>query len=258
MNVVLIEDETSVAQNLCDLLFEVNPEIKVLTVLETVKDSIFWFEQNESPDIAFFDIKIADGSSFEILEKITPNFPIIFTTAFDEYALKAFKYSSIDYLLKPIQKVRLEKAILKYQNLYTRDKIIIDNNSKLIKTLKEIKESSKSHMYKKSFLVHYRNQLIPLKVEEIAVFYIENQLLYCKTIDNKVFKVSTTLEKLEQQLNPKLFFRANRQCIVAKKAIKYATPFEHRKLKLMLHQEYSSHIIISKLKVTNFKLWMDE
>ncbi|CAL2085075.1 conserved hypothetical protein [Tenacibaculum sp. 190524A05c] len=258
MNVVLIEDETSVAQNLCDLLFEINPEINVLIVLETVKDSINWFEQNESPDIAFFDIKIADGSSFEILEKISPTFPIIFTTAFDEYALKAFKYNSIDYLLKPIQKVSLEKAILKYQNLYTCDKIIIENNSNLIKTLKEIKETSKSHVYKKSFLVHYRNQLIPIKAEDIAVFYIENQLLYCKTIDNKMFKISTTLEKLEQQLNSKLFFRANRQCIVAKKAIKYATPFEQRKLKLTLNQGFSADIIISKLKVTAFKLWMEE
>ena len=119
MNVVIIEDETSVAQNLSDLLFEINPEIKVLVVLETIKSSIRWFAENPTPDIAFFDIKIADGSSFEILEKTKLNFPIIFTTAFDEYALKAFKYNSIDYLLKPIKKQDLKKAILKYQNLYT-------------------------------------------------------------------------------------------------------------------------------------------
>ena len=112
MNIIIIEDENSVAQNLCDLLFEVNPEFTVIAVLETVKDSIRWFQENNSPDIAFFDIKIADGSSFEILEKTTLNFPIIFTTAFDEYALKAFKYNSIDYLLKPIKKSDLEKCMI--------------------------------------------------------------------------------------------------------------------------------------------------
>ncbi|MBW1298981.1 LytR/AlgR family response regulator transcription factor [Aquimarina litoralis] len=258
MNVVIIEDETSVAQNLSDLLFEINPEIKVLVVLETVQSSIRWFQKNNAPDIAFFDIKIADGSSFEILEKTKLNFPIIFTTAFDEYALKAFKYNSIDYLLKPIKKSDLEKAISKYQNLYTGDRIILDNNSKLIKTIREIKRSNTTNIYKSSFLVSYRNQLIPLDVHHIAYFYLENQLVYCRTIENKKYKISLTLEKLENQLNPRLFFRANRQCIVAKKAVRHANVVDKRKLKVVVVPEHFSEIIISKLKVTLFKKWIKE
>ena len=256
MNIIIIEDENSVAQNLCDLLFEVNPEFTVIAVLETVKDSIRWFQENNSPDIAFFDIKIADGSSFEILEKTTLNFPIIFTTAFDEYALKAFKYNSIDYLLKPIKKSDLEKAILKYQNLYTHDKIIRENNSKLIEAINEIKKSTKVNIYKSSFLVNYRNQLIPLSVSDIAYFHLENQLVYCKTIKNKTYKISMTLERLENQLNPHLFFRANRQCIVSKQAVKFAGTTTNRKLKLNLIPEHSSEILVSKLKVSLFKKWI--
>ncbi|MGH1386423.1 LytR/AlgR family response regulator transcription factor [Kordia sp.] len=257
MNVVIIEDEISVAQNLCDLLFELNPGIKVLVVLETVKSSIQWFQKNDAPDIAFFDIKIADGNSFEILEKITLNFPIIFTTAFDEYALKAFKYNSIDYLLKPIKKAELEKSILKYRNLYTRDKIILDNNLKLIEAIKNIKESTKKSIYKSSFLVNYRNQLIPLDVNIISYFYLENQIVYCKTNEDKKYQISNTLEKLQKQLNPDLFFRVNRQCIVSKKAVKSANFIEKRKLKLILSPEHDSEISISKLKASSFKKWME-
>ncbi|MEO1032215.1 MAG: LytTR family DNA-binding domain-containing protein [Bacteroidota bacterium] len=256
MNVVIIEDESSVAHNLSDLLFEVNPEIKILTVLETVKGSVRWFEENSPPDIAFFDIKIADGSSFEILEKTTLNFPIIFTTAFDEYALKAFKYNSIDYLLKPIKKSDLEKAILKYKNLYTRDKVIVNNNLKLIETIKEIKKSAKTSAYKSSILVNYRHQLIPLAVDDIAYFYLENQLVYCKTTSSKTYKVSKRLDKLENQLNPNDFFRANRQFIISKQSVKFANSLDKRKLKLVLVPENSSEVIISKLKVPLFKKWI--
>lgn len=256
MNVVIIEDETSVAQNLCDLLFEINPETKVLVVLETIKSSIRWFSENPSPDIAFFDIKIADGSSFEILEKTKLNFPIIFTTAFDEYALKAFKYNSIDFLLKPIKKKDLEKAILKYQNLYTHDKIIIDHNLKLIEVIKAIKTSTKTTIYKNSLLVNYRNQLIPLAISDIAYFYLENQIVYCKAIENKTYKISKTLEKLEDQLNPDVFFRANRQCIVSKQSVKSANSIDKRKLKLNLAPDHHSEVIISKLKVSLFKKWL--
>lgn len=258
MKVVIIEDETSVAQNLSDLLLEVNPKIIVLSVLETVRDSLRWFEQNEGPDIAFFDIKIADGSSFEILEKITLNCPIIFTTAFDEYALKAFKYNSIDYLLKPINKVDLERAISKYQHLYTHDKAILDNNSKLIEVIKEIKLSSQTARYKTSFLVHYRDRLVPLSVQDIAYFYLENQLVYCKTYDNTIYQISNTLEKIEAQLDPTTFFRINRQYIIAREGIKHIDAYEKRKLKVVPSPKHSSEMIVSKLKASSLKKWLQK
>lgn len=258
MNVVIIEDETSVAQNLTDLLHEIAPEIKVLVVLESIRDSIRWFKSNKEPDIAFFDIKIADGNSFEILEKITINFPVIFTTAFDEYALKAFKYNSIDYLLKPIKKTDLEKAILKYKKLYTRDESILNYNKKLIDTIKNIRKSSKNNIYKKSFLVKYRNQLIPLDVDDIAYFFLENQIVYCKTHTSKLYQISTTLERLQKSLNPTVFFRVNRQFIVSKQAVKSVEIYEKRKLKLITRITHSNEIIISKLKTASLKIWLHE
>jgi DNA-binding LytR/AlgR family response regulator len=258
MNVVIIEDEASVAQNLTDILYEIAPEITILVVLESIRDSIKWFANNPEPDIAFFDIKIADGHSFEILEKITINFPIIFTTAFDAYALQAFKYNSIDYLLKPIKKSDLEKAILKYKNLCTRDASLVNYNTKLIDTIKKIKESSKNPIYKKSFLVTYRNQLIPIDVAEIAYFFLENQIVYCKTHNNNCYQISTTLEKLEKGVDPTHFFRVNRQCIIAKQAVKSVEIYEHRKLKVIPHVAHSSEIYISKLKATRFKNWLHE
>ncbi|MDT7831796.1 LytTR family DNA-binding domain-containing protein [Flavobacteriaceae bacterium S356] len=256
MNIVIIEDETSVAQNLSDLLYEINPEIRILVVLETVKASIKWFEQNQAPDIALFDIKIADGSSFEILEKVPLNFPIIFTTAYDEYALKAFKYNSIDYLLKPINKSDLEKAISKFKNLYTRDKAILHNNSKLLKAITEINCSDQIKKYKKSFLVNYRDQLIPLETSEIAYFYLENHITYCVTLYHKMYQVSSSLEKIQSQLDPSFFFRVNRQFIVSKPAIKSVQVCTNRKLKLAVIPEHSSNITISKLKGSTFKKWM--
>lgn len=256
MKVVIIEDENSVAQNLSDLLFEINPEITILAVLETIRDSVRWFERNEAPDIAFFDIKIADGNSFEILEKTTLNFPIIFTTAFDEYALKAFKYNSIDYLLKPINKNDLERAVSKYQNLYTHDKAILDNNSKLIEVIKEIEMSSQKIMYKSSFLVNFRNSLIPLSTQDIAYFYLENQLIYCKTFQSAVYQISSTLEKIEHQLDPTYFFRVNRQCIMSKKAVKHVDTFENRKLKVVPSPKHSAQIVVSKPKASSFKNWL--
>lgn len=256
MNEVIIEDESSVAQNLCDLLYEINPEIQVLVVLETVKASIQWFKNNPAPDIALFDIKIADGSSFEILEKVALNFPIIFTTAYDEYALKAFRYNSIDYLLKPINKSDLQKAISKFKNLYTSDAAIINNNSKLLEAIHQIKMEASVKKYKKSFLVNYRNQLIPLDANSIAYFYLENQMVYCKTTENKTYKISSTLEKLQKQLNPQLFFRANRQCIISRQAVKSASVYEKRKLKIQVSPEHLSEVLVSKLKVTEFKAWI--
>lgn len=258
MNVVIVEDESSVAQNLSDLLLEINPEITVLIVLETIRSGIRWFQQNEAPDIAFFDIKIADGTSFEILEKITLKCPIIFTTAFDEYALKAFRYNSIDYLLKPINKNDLEKAILKFKNLYIGDKAILINNEKLLKTIRKMKVSSPKKTFKQSFLVNYRNQLIPLNIDDIAYFYLENQLVYCKTNSNDTYQISSTLEKIVHQLDPSCFFRVNRQYVVSKQAIKSVSTFEKRKLKATIYPKHAGKIIISKLRATSFKSWLSQ
>lgn len=254
MNVIIIEDETSAARNLCDLLHEINPAIHILVVLETIRDSIRWINDHTSPDLAFFDIKIADGSSFEIFEKITIQFPVIFTTAYNEYALKAFKYNSIDYLLKPVNKGELQKSITKYNTLFISDKSIADNNARLLSLVEELKQNT--IIYKRTFLVSYRDQLIPISTHDIAYFYLKNELVYCVVNTGVAYRIEQTLEKIQKQLDPLIFFRANRQHIIAKKAIRSVTSYEKRKLKLKVFPEYSGEIIVSKLKATDLKNWL--
>lgn len=257
MNVIIIEDETSVAQNLCDLLHEINPAIQILVVLETIRDSIHWLTTNDAPDIAFLDIKIADGTSFEIFEKVNINFPIIFTTAYDEYALKAFKYNSIDYLLKPINKTDLAQAIEKYCKLYVSDQAIIANNSKLIEVIKSFKQQSQK-IYKKTFLVNYKNQLIPIAVTDIAYFHLEHRIVYCVTHVGKSYTIQLTLEKIQDQLDSALFFRANRQSIVSRKAVDKVLMIENRKLQVVLKPIHTFDMIVSKLNAVAFKRWLSE
>ncbi|MDY8135947.1 LytTR family DNA-binding domain-containing protein [Aquimarina sp. 2201CG5-10] len=257
MKVLIVEDETTVAQNLCDLLHEINPAINILIVLDNIKESIHWINNNESPNLAFFDIKIADGNSFEIFEKTKVNFPIIFTTAYNEYALKAFKYNGIDYLLKPINKNALQKAINKYKSLYVSDEVIINNNTKLLEVIKELKQKNKA-IYKKTFLVNYKKQLIPIATQDIAYFNLQNENVYCITDSGLTYRIDQTLEKIEKQLDPIAFFRANRQNIVSKKSIKSIIKDENRKLKLIVNPESQSVIIVSKLKATKLKKWLDK
>ncbi len=253
MRVLIIEDEQSVAQNLCDILLDIDAEIEIITVLETVKDTVKWIAENQSPDLAFFDIKIADGNSFEIFEKTTVNFPIIFTTAYDEYALKAFKVNSIDYILKPIEKKALKNAIAKYHKLYKNRQPF--DNEQLISIIKELKIDVQKK-YKKSFLVYIKDNILPIATEHIAYFYIENKIVYCRTHTGELYYLDGTLDKIQNQLDPDDFFRVNRQFIIARKAIQSASIYFHRKLKLHVSPNSDSDILINKVNVAHFKKWL--
>lgn len=253
MRVLIIEDEQSVAQNLCDILVSIDADMEILAILETVQDAVQWIEENKTPDLAFFDIKIADGNSFEIFEKTKVTFPIVFTTAYDEYALKAFKVNSIDYILKPIEKNALKNAIAKYHRLYNRGASF--DNDQLMKVIKELNLEAHKKI-KKSFLVYINEKIVPIATERIAYFHIENKTVYCTTHTGELYYLDGTLDKVQHQLDPDDFFRVNRQFIVARKAINSASIYFNRKLKLHVSPPSESDILITKVQVGTFKKWL--
>ena len=252
MKALIIEDEVLAAQSLQKLVTEVAAETEIIGVLQSIEESVAWFNENPMPDLIFMDIHLADGSAFAIFEKTTITCPIIFTTAYDEYALKAFEVSSIDYLLKPINRIDLTRAMNKYKSLVT-DKSF--DNQSLAQLVQKIGTSKK---YKSCFLVPERDKLIPLATANIAYIYIDTKTVKAITLDGHTYFMSQTLDDIMTQLNPDDFFRANRQFIVSRKAIKDLTIWFGNKLSLNLLVKIPEDIIISKAKVAEFKTWFSQ
>lgn len=249
MKALIIEDEVLAAQSLQKLITEVAPETEIIGVLQSIEESVAWFDENPMPDLVFMDIHLADGSSFAIFERTQITCPVIFTTAYDEYALKAFEVSSIDYLLKPINRNDLTRAMNKF-NALVGEKL---NNNNAIENL--LHQIGLKKNYKSCFLVPERDKLIPLPTANIAYIYIEDKLVKTIALDGHTYYMSQTLDDIMTQLNPDDFFRANRQFIVSRKAIKDMTIWFGNKLSLNLLVEVPEEIIISKAKVAEFKTW---
>jgi len=254
MNVIIVEDEPGVAQNLLDLLKETDPDIKVLEVLESVKGTIKWIESNKTPDLGFFDIRLADGNSLDIFDQVEVNFPVIFTTAYDQYALKAFKVNSIDYLLKPVSKPALEHALNKYRTLFESGNDF--DNKKIAGIINQL-DLKQGSAYKKSFLVYVKDKIIPVLLKDIAYFYLEAEQVYCRTLEGERYIIDRTLDNIASQCDPALFFRANRQVIVSRKAVKSLSQHFNRKLKLHIRPQEPFDILVSKVKATEFKKWLE-
>lgn len=250
MKAVIVEDELIAAQNLQRLIQQVDSDIEVIVVLQSVEESIEWFMFHPAPELVFMDIHLADGSSFSIFEKVEISCPIIFTTAYDEYALKAFEVNSIDYLLKPISLKNFERALSKFRSMVAAK----DDNSELIShllaTFKQTKEAFKSN-----FLIPHKDKFIPLAVSKIACLYTENKMVNIVTDDQQIYHIDSSLEDLGNQLNPALFFRANRQYIVSHKAIKDISIWFGSKISINLYVNVPDKIIVSKARVSEFKTW---
>ncbi|WP_433903115.1 LytR/AlgR family response regulator transcription factor [Sphingobacterium puteale] len=248
-NVLIIEDEKLNADRLKRLLKEIKPSIQILDVLDNIADSITWFQSNESPDLVMMDIRLSDGLSFEILESIKIDCPIIFTTAFDEYAVRAFKFNSIDYLLKPVEKKELENALVKLDSL------------QLQQMSQDPIQGLLDFIYPKDFrtrfLLPYKDGYKTILVEDIQYFYSEFKLTHAKLKCGTVEIVPQTLEELEQQLNPKVFFRANRQFIVHIDAIKRLHNHFNGKLKIEIKHSEDVEILVSREKAQLLKNWLD-
>jgi len=248
MKALIIEDEVMAAKTLKKLLGEVSPGIEIVGIIESIEDSVDWIASHPMPDLMFMDIHLADGSSFAIFERVTITCPVIFTTAYDEYALKAFEVNSIDYLLKPINKDALERAMNKYHSLV--DKRVGSNQIDALLT--QLGEKKK---YRSYFLLPERDKFIPLPVSNIVYIYIDAKTLKINTADGKVFYMNHTLDDVMSELDPHEFFRANRQFVVARQSIKDVSVWFGNKLAINLFVPTPEKIIVSKARVAEFKTW---
>ncbi|MCR4032339.1 MULTISPECIES: LytR/AlgR family response regulator transcription factor [Flavobacterium] len=254
MVTLIIEDEKPAARLLQRKLEKL--DVKVETMLHSVEESIEWFENNSHPDLIFLDIQLSDGLSFEIFEKIDIKSAIIFTTAYDEYALKAFKLNSIDYLLKPIDEDDLETAVSKYKSRIPQS---TGGNSNLQLDFEQIRQMLSNPFektYKKRFTVKIGQHLKVITTEEIECFFSENKGTYIHTYENRDYLIDSTLEILEQELDKKDFFRVSRKFIVPLKAIKEIQVYTNSRLKVILPSYKEDEVIVSREKVQDFKTWL--
>lgn len=250
MKAIIIEDENAAAQSLQALIQEIDPELEIVATLETIEESVEWFEENPMPNLVFMDIHLADGSSFAIFEKVDVTCPIIFTTAYDEYALKAFEVNSIDYLLKPINKMDLERALRKYKNFSNTESPSLEG---LLAQMANLKKK-----YKTCFLLPERDKIIPLSVSNIAYIFIDTKTVKAISLDNHTYYLNQTLDEIMSQLDPEVFFRANRQYIISRHAVKDMSIWFGNKLSINLSVPVPEKIIVSKARVGEFKTWFAE
>lgn len=258
MKVLIIEDEELAVKKLQKTLASVDSTAEVVGVADSIRSSVSWLQTNPSPDLILMDIELADGQSFEIFDKVDVKSTVIFTTSYDEYALKAFKVNSIDYLLKPIQKEDLHAALEKLKGL----KSLYGNNSAPAPSLnvdnlvKELQQKLQPKEYRKRFLVKHAQKLVSVDVEEIAYFYSDGRLNFFKTIDNRKFVVDYTMDDLEDMLDPNQFFRISRAFYVAVNSIDQIHDYFGNRLLLNLKPAVDKEAIVSREKVTDFKKWM--
>lgn len=250
MKALIIEDEIVAAQNLQRLIQEIDADIEIISILKSVEESIEFLSSGTQPDLIFMDIHLSDGSAFSIFNNVSISCPIIFTTAYDQYALNAFEVNSIDYLLKPVNKKDLKRAIAKYKNLNPSNKI---NNDTLAELFDMIK--GKKNDYKSRFLIPYKDKFLSLDVTDIAYIYSENKMARIVNMKGQSYQMNSSLEELFHQLDPDLFFRANRQFIISRNSVKDIVTWFDSKLAVNLYVDTPEKIVISRARITDFKTW---
>lgn len=247
MKILIVEDETIAYNYLKKLIGKVDAEIEIAGVAESISQTVKWLSSNPAPDLIFMDIHLSDGSAFSIFDLATVETPIIFTTAFDEYAIDAFKVNSIDYLLKPVQEEELRKAIEKFHKLTSAERT---------RYLMQQAATNLSGNYFKNLLVSYRDNLIPIPTDDIAYFYTTDHQTTIHLKDGKSYPYNKTLDSITQNLDPSKFFRANKQFIISIGHVKNITIWLDRRLLVALDVETPERIYISKNKSAEFKEWV--
>jgi two-component system response regulator LytT len=252
MKVLIVEDEELAVKKLQKTLAGVDDSIEVVGVADSIKSTVKWLQLHPSPDLILMDIELADGQSFEIFKLTEVKSPVIFTTSYDEYALKAFKVNSVDYLLKPIQQDELQAALNKYKKMREDKKtdLSIDN------LVKELQQKLQPREYRKRFLVKHAQKLVSIEVEEIAYFYSDGRLNFFKTSDNRKFVVDYTMDELEEMLDPDRYFRISRSFYVSVNSIEKIDDYFGNRLILQLKPALDKEALVSREKVTDFKKWM--
>ncbi|WP_106830699.1 LytR/AlgR family response regulator transcription factor [Parabacteroides pacaensis] len=255
MKVIILEDEQLTAKKLIRLLKELMPDAEIIGVLQSVSESVEWFANNLMPDLIFMDIHLADNLSFSIFDSMEITCPIIFTTAYDEYALKAFEVNSIDYLLKPVSRSSLQRALDKL-NRFTA----VHKSQEHIELIKKVADTilRGSASYKSSLLVSIRDRLIPIKVNHIAYIYLKDKNAVAVQYDGTKSRIGGLLDDLMKQLDPVMFYRANRQFIVSKAAVIDITTWFGNRVVINLSVSTPERIVVSRTNVQEFKKWLTE
>jgi two-component system response regulator LytT len=267
MKILIIEDEELAVRKLSKLLLDLDESIQIVGTCASVRASVAWLNahSNESavrPDLILMDIELADGQSFEIFEQTTVSAPVIFTTSYDEYALRAFKVNSIDYLLKPIKRHELEASLEKYKRThYNQIGPVAGKNETsggvdIDALVQQLRQHIQPADYRRRFLVKHLQQWVPVEVSDIAYFYSEEGVSLFKTVHNQKFSLDYPLDELEAMLDPAHFFRANRQYIVHINTVQQVHPYFNNKLKLILKPNTDDEVLVSRERATDFKRWM--
>ncbi|MBD0776687.1 response regulator transcription factor [Maribacter sp. ANRC-HE7] len=251
MNVIIIEDEKPSARRLNRQLAKLG--VQTTTMLHSVEESIVWFQNNEHPDLIFLDIQLSDGLSFEIFDVVDMKSAIIFTTAYDEYALQAFKLNSIDYLLKPIDDEELANAVKKYKTV----KPAAPTMALDFEDIKKLLVNPLEREYKKRFTARVGQHLKIINADDVECFYSENKGTYASTSDGRNYLLDTTLENLESELEPRIFFRVSRKYYVNINHINDIVAYTNSRLKIKLNRYLDQEIIVSRERVRDFKLWLE-
>ena len=251
MKTIIIEDEKPAARRLSRLLL--NLGVEVSQMLHSVEEAVEWFQNNTHPDLIFLDIQLSDGLSFEIFDVVEVKSAIIFTTAYDEYALQAFKLNSIDYLLKPIDDEELETAVEKYRSLRPETKPLTLN----FDDIKNLLVNPLEREYKKRFTARVGQHLKIINADEVESFYSENKGTYAATSDGRNYLLDTTLENLENELEPQTFFRVSRKFYININHIKDIVSYTNSRLQIKLNHFNEQEIIVSRERVKDFKLWLE-
>lgn len=253
MNILIVEDERKTAELLKELI-ESQPDFLVVSVFDSIKNAVNYLSKNqEKIDLLFLDIQLADGQAFEIFEQLQVNVPVIFCTAYDEYLLRAFKNNGIDYILKPFDEDDIFKSLEKFNKLkssLSKDSLI---TSEKIESL-----FSKDKPLQKSFIVHYRDKMIPVAVDRIAFFHLENEIVNVYCFNKEKYSIFKKMDEIQSLLDDKLFFRINRQMIIHRKAVKEIEPYFNRKVIVKTSIPIPKKAIASRLKVSPFLKWLEK
>ncbi len=250
MNIIIIEDEPITAEDLREIISQINPGARVVKILSSVKEAILYLNTHPMPDLIFSDIQLGDGLSFEIYQQVDIKVPIVFCTAYDEYALTAFRTNGIHYILKPFNEVMIQEALAKFHSL--KSSFSLDSQA-LLQLMQTLTRSPREKTT--SVLVYQREKVIPVKIKDIALFYIKNEVCHLYTFDQKTYFINKSLDEV-QQLGGNDFYRANRQYIVNRNAIREASPYLARKVNIVLNIPFSESIMVSKEKMSDFYTWL--
>lgn len=255
MNTIIIEDEALIAKNLSRLLKQIDSEIEILAMHDSVSASVKWLKENPAPDLIFMDIQLSDGVSFDIFNKVKIESPVIFTTAYNEYAIRAFKVNSVDYLLKPIDKTQLESALEKFKKYFGMKN---DAMNEQFTSLLENLQKKNTPKYRERFLAHYKSGIVPLPESKVA-YFIKDTIIYLATTENeKLVTDYSTIDEIEEVVNPEKFFRANRQMIIHLNQVDTYKKQDTGKIEVRLKCAQNLRVDVSREKANEFVQWLDK